>query len=299
MDLKRLRYFAVAAAAGSFHRASARLHVAQPALSRQIRELEEELDVVLFVRSAQGVTLSPAGEVLLAEVERLLPQVELARTRTKRAALGQFGVLRIGFTALAAELRFAIAAFAEARRTIPDVDFRLSLVDSDRQMEALTGGEIDVGLLYRRAPHPPGVAFRDLRTDTYALVVPCGHRLAGRSGLKLAELSEEDIIFVSKSLRPVTYDELMAACLRGGLAPRIILEVNSEAALINMVAEGIAVGFTNSSLEQRRPCEDVVFVAVEDLDIRLQLAAIWLRHRETPAIPLFVDLLLQHWAAAQ
>ena len=298
MDLKRLRYFAIAAAEGSFHRASARLHVAQPALSRQIRELEEELGVVLFVRSAQGVTLSPAGEVLLAEVERLLPQVELARTRTKRAAQGQFGMLRIGFTTLAAELRFAIAAFAEARRTLPDVDFRFSIVDSDRQIEALTGGEIDVGLLYRRAPHPPAAAFRDLRTDTYALAVPSGHRLAGRPSLKLAELRDEDIIFVSKSLRPVTYDELMAACLRGGLAPRIILEVNSEAALINMVAEGIAIGFTNSSLEQRRPSDGVVFVPIDDLEIRLQLAAMWLRHRETPAILMFVDLLVQHWQGA-
>lgn len=297
MELRRLRYFAVAAIEGSFHRASARLHIAQPALSRQIRDLEEELEVVLFVRSAQGVTLSPAGRVLLAEVERLLPQVELAKTRTRRAAMGQFGLLRIGFTPLAAELRFTIAAFAQARRTNPDVDFRLSLVDSDRQVEALVSGEIDVGLLYRRSPHPPGMAFQDLRTDTYSLVVPSGHPFASRRGLRLAELSEEDIIFVSKSLRPVTYNELMTACLRGGLSPRVILEVNSEAALLNMVAEGIAVGFTNSSLEQRRPRDGVVFVTLDDLDIQLQLAAIWERNRETPAILLFVDLLVQHLSA--
>ncbi|MGB8364548.1 MAG: LysR family transcriptional regulator [Rhizomicrobium sp.] len=299
MELRHLRYFAMAAAEGSFHRASLRLNVAQPALSRQIRDLEEELDVPLFVRSAQGVKLSPAGEVFLTEVKRLLTQIELARTRTKRAAMGQFGLLRIGFTMLAAEFRFAMAAFGDARRSMPDVDFRLSLINSDHQMEALMNGEIDVGLLYRREPHPPGTVYRDLRIESYKLIVPSGHPLTTRSRVKLADLRDENMAFVSPTLRPATYSEMMGACVRSGLTPRIVLEVDNEAILINLVAEGIVIGFVNSSLSERRPTPGVTFVTIEDLDVPLHLAAMWQRDRETTAITHFVDLLVEHMEADQ
>lgn len=299
MELRHLRYFAMAAAEGSFHRASLQLNVAQPALSRQIRDLEEELDVPLFVRSAQGVKLSPAGEVFLTEVKRLLTQIELARTRTKRAAMGQFGLLRIGFTMLAAEFRFAMAAFGDARRSMPDVDFRLSLINSDHQMEALMNGEIDVGLLYRREPHPPGTVYRDLRIESYKLIVPSGHPLTTRSRVKLADLRDENMAFVSPTLRPATYSEMMGACVRSGLTPRIVLEVDNEAILINLVAEGIVIGFVNSSLSERRPTPGVTFVTIEDLDVPLHLAAMWQRDRETTAITHFVDLLVEHMEADQ
>ncbi len=299
MELRHLRYFAMAAAEGSFHRASLRLNVAQPALSRQIRDLEEELDVPLFVRSAQGVKLSPAGEVFLTEVKRLLTQIELARTRTKRAAMGQFGLLRIGFTMLAAEFRFAMAAFGDARRSMPDVDFRLSLINSDHQMEALMNGEIDVGLLYRREPHPPGTVYRDLRIESYKLIVPSGHPLTTRSRVKLADLRDENMAFVSPTLRPATYSEMMGACVRSGLTPRIVLEVDNEAILINLVAEGIVIGFVNSSLSERRPTPGVTFVTIEDFDVPLHLAAMWQRDRETTAITHFVDLLVEHMEADQ
>jgi DNA-binding transcriptional LysR family regulator len=294
MELRRLRYFAVAAAEGSFHRASARLHIAQPALSRQIRDLEDELGVTLFARSAKGVKLSPAGEVLLAQVERLLPQIELAKSQTKRAAMGQFGLVRIGFTSAVAELRFAIAAFAEARKTMPDVDFRLSLIDSDRQLDALSAGEIDLGILYRRGPLPSTMRYRDLRTDRYKLAMPKGHRLSGKSSVKLIDLRDEDLIFPSRTLQPITYNEMMAACLNGDLVPRIVLEVNSVMVSMNIVAEGIALTFVNSSIEKSRTTDDVVFCPIEDLDIPLQLAAMWERKRETPATLHFTDLLVQH-----
>jgi LysR family transcriptional regulator, benzoate and cis,cis-muconate-responsive activator of ben and cat genes len=297
MELRHLRYFAIAATEGSLHRASARLNVAQPALSRQIRDLEEDLGVPLFVRSARGVKLSPAGEVLLAEVRRLLPQLELARTRTQRAAQGEFGLLRIGFTTLAAEFRFAMAAFADARRSMPDVDIRLSLINSDLQTDALMSGEIDVGLLYRREPYPPELTYRDLRIDKYLLLVPTGHSLTKRARVRLADLRDENMAFPSPSLRPATYNEQMTACLRGGLTPHVILEHDSEAIMLNLVAEGIAIGFANSSVRERRPTQGVALLTIEDLDMPLHLAAMWRRDRETPAIPHFIDLLLQHMGA--
>jgi DNA-binding transcriptional LysR family regulator len=293
MDLKRLNYFAVVAREGSFHRAAARLNIAQPALSRQVRELEQDLDAQLLIRSTQGVRLSPAGEALLAEVDRLLPQVDLARERTKRAAQGQFGMLRIAFTQVAADSRSAIAAVAEARRAMPDVDFRLSIMRSEDQLKELEADRIDVGLLYRRGPLEAHLAHRDLRTDRYVLAVADDHRLAGRKSVRLRELRHEEFVFPPPAGWPVSYGEWMVACQRAGFAPNIVIEAQSEMMFLNIVAEGLAIGFANSSLGQRRPFEGVTYVELGDLDLPLHLAALWKRDRETAAVRRIVDLLAQ------
>jgi DNA-binding transcriptional LysR family regulator len=299
MDLRRLRYFAAVAEEGGFHRASERLNVAQPALSRQIRDLEQELDVVLFVRSSKGVRLSPAGEVLLREVRRLLPEIEQAKTRTQRAAMGQFGMLRVGFTTVAAELPFAMRAFAEARRVMPEVEYRLTLVNSDDQADALDRGEIDLGVLYRRPPHPPEFAYRDLRTDRYSLLVPSDHRLTKQERVLLADLRGEDMILGSPAARPISYAEILNACRAAGLNPRKVLEVDSESIVMNMVAAGVAISFWNSALAENRRVEGVTCLSVDDLDVELQLAAMWHRSRETPAVLRFVDLLCRHLALSR
>lgn len=165
MDLRSLRYFATIAQEGSFQRASMQLHIAQPALSRQIRNLEEDLGVSLFARSTTGVKLTPAGQVLLAEVKELLARVELATSKTQRAALGQFGLIQIAFTSVIAEVRPTVAAVAAIRREMPEVDFRLHLVNAEEQVNLIQSGEIDVGVSYRFPPHPAGLVFRDLRVE--------------------------------------------------------------------------------------------------------------------------------------
>jgi DNA-binding transcriptional LysR family regulator len=302
MKLVQLRYFVTATDEGSIHRASTRLNISQPALSRQIRELEEELGAALFVRTVQGVTLSPAGEVLIEEARRLLAQCERAMSRTKRAAKGQFGTLRVGYTMIAAELRFAVSAFAELQRAQPELECRLNLINSDQQFEALANGEIDVGIMYRREPRPPELMYKDLRVDRYMLLVRCDHPLTRRPAVRLADLQGERMAFVSPRAWPATHQELMAACLKGGLTPNIALEFDrteSEAVMINLAAEGIAVSLANSTLSERGRMEGVSFLEVEDLDLPLHFAAIWRRGRETPALLHFVDYLSRHMASGK
>jgi DNA-binding transcriptional LysR family regulator len=294
MDFKKLRYFAVTAQEGSFHRASMKLRIAQPALSRQIRDLEDEIGARLFIRSSQGVTLARAGEVLLAEVERLLPQIELAKETARRAGLGQYGVLRIGLSTVVAEMRFAIAAIAEAGRRNPDVDYRLSVVTSDHQVPALERGDLDLGLHYRRAPLPANMKYRDLLVDKYVLAVPKGHRLIAQSKVWLRDLEGEELIFASRATRPVTHDELLRACLKGGLSPRIAPQFEGEEIMLNLVSQGMALAFFNSAMSRRRSFDDVAFLPIEDLDITLTLAAMWNADRETPAIHDLIDLLIEH-----
>lgn len=294
MDFKKLRYFAVAATEGSFHAASAKLHVAQPALSRQIRYLEEEIGADLFIRYARGVRLSRAGAVLLAEVQRLLPQIELAKDMARRAAIGQFGVLRIGLSNIIAQMRFAIAAIADAGRTNSELDYRVSMISSDHQIAALEIGDIDIGLLYRRGKLPPNLRYRDLRIDHYALAVPDGHRLTRLPEVTLADIGDEKMLFVSRTQWPLTHEELMRAWMSAGLMPNIVLELEGEDAMWHMVAEGMALGIFNSAMGARRPNEGVTFLRVADLAVPLNLAAIWNGDQENPAIDHFVDLVSIH-----
>lgn len=294
MDLRKLRHFAVAAAEGSLHRAAVKLCIAQPALSRQIRDLEDEVGAKLFVRSSQGVKLSQAGEILLAEVERLLPQIELAKETARRAGQGQFGVLRIGLTTAVAEMRFAISAIAEAGRRNSDVDYRLSVVTSDHQVPALEHGDLDLGLHYRRMPLPPNMKYRDLLTDTYVLAVPENHRLTHQPKVRLADLEHEELIFASRATRPTTHDELLRACLKGGLSPRMAPQFEGEEIMLNLVSQNMALAFFNSAMSRRRKLEGVIFLPIEDLDITLTLTAMWNADRETPAIHALIDLMVEH-----
>ncbi len=294
MELRHLRYFAVVSEAGSFHRASTILRVAQPALSRQIRDLEEELGTPLLVRSVKGVKLSPAGRVLLAEAKGLLAGADFALTRTRRAALGQFGVVRIAYTSLIAEFRFAMAAFAQARRLLPDIDFHLSIEYSEDQLSALLAGKIDVGLLHRRVPFPPEIAYRTLRVDAYRLVVPDDHPLTRIDNLRLADLARYDMAFVSYAGSPVFHTEVMSACLKGGLSPKIVVDFSSEAIFLNLVSEGIAIGFAHASLRERRPTTGLTYLTVNDLDFALDMSIAWDGRVENPAIMQFIDLMLQY-----
>jgi DNA-binding transcriptional LysR family regulator len=297
VDLRRLRYFIGIAEHGGFHRAAAQLNIAQPALTRQIRELEQELGVSLLIRSVQGVTLSPAGEVLLAEVKRLLPQIEMAANKTKRAALGQFGLVRIAFSERISELRRAVAAFSETRRLLPDVDFHLSTINSDDQMKALVAGDIDVGVLFRPPPYPHRVQHRHLRTYYCKLLVNKGHPLTKMSRVRLSDLQSFDMAMVARSVAPVTHSEMLAAFARGGLSPKITFEVNSEATLVNLVEVGIAIGLADPTLIERHTVKNSILLDIVDFEYPVHLVVLWHKDRETPAILKFADQLSKRFEA--
>jgi len=294
MDLRHLRTLAAVVETGSFHQAAARLRIAQPALSRQIRDLEDQLGVPLLVRSSRGVTMSPAGESLYRDACLLLRHAEEAEIRARRVASGEYGSLRIAYTSLVAEMRSSVAAFAQMRRERPELHCELTMVNSDHQIEKIVERQIDVGVFYRRPPLPEGLRYRDLRIDRYMLLVPVDHPLAKRKAVRLADLRDVPMLFGSPSTRPLTRKEMWSACVKAGFEPRIAMEADNESIGLNLVAEGIAVAFFNGSLAERRPNAGVAYLEIEDFDVPLHLAAIWRADQETAAIERFVTILAEH-----
>src|SRR5262245_19269778 len=156
MELRHLRYFLAVAEELHFGRAAARMHIVQPALSRQIRNLEDEIEVRLFERDRRRVVLTEAGGVFLDDVKRLLEQLESAVDAARRATRGERGTLRIAYVPAVAFtwLPEIVRAF---RQRLPDVDVRLQETHPARQVQALLSGRVDVG--FARGPiYEPALA---------------------------------------------------------------------------------------------------------------------------------------------
>src|SRR6202050_1350877 len=148
MELRHLRYFMAVGEEQHYGRAARRLRVAQPALSRQIQDLEEEIGFDLFERLPRGVKLSAAGKLFLEDVRRLLQEVNEAVVRAGRVALGHSGTLRVGFTENASWQGVVPESFRRFRELHPDAELQLQPFSSLEQLDAIRSGRVDAGFVF-------------------------------------------------------------------------------------------------------------------------------------------------------
>jgi DNA-binding transcriptional LysR family regulator len=240
MELRHLRYFRAVAEERHFGRAAARLHMAQPPLSQQIRQLEEELGVTLLRRSTRRVELTAAGEAYLARVRDILASVDAAGEEAQRLDAGLEGRLVVGCVGSATYS--LLPALARAlHEELPRVDFAFRgemLVPE--QVTALHAGTIDLGLL--RPPFDEGgLRVRQLRRERLIVALPDGHRLAARSRLRVGDLEEEDLIVHAGQGRSVMYDAVLGLCRSAGFEPRVRHEVAETSTLVTFVAAGLGI----------------------------------------------------------
>jgi DNA-binding transcriptional LysR family regulator len=288
MELRHLRYFEAVAECENFRRAAARLHVAQPALSRQIHALERMLGVELFERQPRGTRLSPAGQAFLDDVRHILADVERAKERACRVAEGKIGTIRVGLNEIAARQSYLPGFFHSARCQFPEIDIRLILLSSQLQLEALGAGRIDAGFLFHRPIEDDELQAIGIDDDDHVIALPRSHPLASRPGLHLADLTNEPFIMMSQQANRVLYGRLMAACVAGGLVPRQVHEANNEYVIVNLVAAGVGLAFLNRSFGSL-PSRDVILRNVDDLSVPVNLEFVWRRDNRLPALARFIE----------
>jgi DNA-binding transcriptional LysR family regulator len=201
VDMRLLRYFAAVAAEGNLTRAAARLFVSQPALTKQIKQLEAQLDVELFIRSRSGMALTQAGSVLADQVPDLLAGWDAALRRTKAAASRAARVLRVGFIASAAN-EATQQIIGEFTRRRPGWRVEMRQADWSHPTAGLADGEVDAALL--RLPFPGQDAFNVevLLTEPRWVALPESHRLAASERIAFADLRDEPFIWTSRSPAP-------------------------------------------------------------------------------------------------
>jgi DNA-binding transcriptional LysR family regulator len=251
VELRHLRYFVAVAEELHFGRAAARLHIAQPPLSRQIRDLEQEVGAELFVRGTRGVELTAAGRAFLGEVRQVLAQAERALRAAQRASRGETGRLRVGFVEAATYSGTLARVLGVFRQDVPDVSLGLFELDSLEQAEALREGRIDVGIVHS----PPPDAHRWLRVervfeDRLVAALPRAHPLAARPHLALGDFAAEPFVFFPRFTGPTLYDHLIAACRSAGFSPRVVQEAAGWSTLAALVAAGVGVSFAPRSVAQ-------------------------------------------------
>ena len=291
MELRHLRYFVAVAEELNFGRAAERLRIAQPPLSRQIRDLEREVGAALFERVPRGVELTPAGRAFLPEARLTLAQAERAQRTAQRAAHGETGRLRVGFVEAATHSGILPDVLSFFRAHLPSVGLSLFELDPLRQAEAFQDGRIDIGILHS----PPLDAARWLRVEPiYAepviLALPKTHAMAGRSRLALASLADESFVGFPRVVAPEIYDDIIAACRRAGFSPRIVQEATGWHTLASLVSAGVGVGVVPRSIAEFQQA-GVVYRSVRALDVEMSLAAVWKRSERSPIRERFVAAL--------
>lgn len=290
MELRHLRSFAVTAELEHFGRAATRLGIVQPALSKQMRELEAFLGTPLFTRLPRGVRLTTAGRAFLDDTQKLLRSVELAAERARAVGRGQAGHLRIGFVDTALYHSELPRLFERFRHLHPGVQLELLQHPSRIQGEMLRQGELDVAFLFHRPAQFPALATRGLAREAILLAVPRRHRLARRRTVGLGELRDEAFVWIPRALSPPFHEAVFAACQRCGFTPHIVQEGETDLTILSLVAAGVGLSFCVASAAHRKPRE-VALIPISNLGLTMHLEAAWRTDHTNPALPHFLELL--------
>ncbi|MBD8868021.1 LysR substrate-binding domain-containing protein [Nocardioides donggukensis] len=240
MELRHLRYYVAVAEQRHFGRAAERLHMAQPPLSQQIRQLEAELGVTLLSRTTRKVDLTPAGSAYLERAREILAAVDAAGDEANRIAAGRTGRLMVGCVGSATYS--LLPALAKALRTeLPDVDFgfRGEMLSPD-QAAALRDGTLDLALL-RRLPDSSDLAMSEVRRERLLVAIPQEHRYAHRRRLRVPELAGEGLIIHAGGGRSAMNSLVHELFEAADLEVEVVHEVAETSTLVTFVAAGLGL----------------------------------------------------------
>lgn len=288
MELRDLRYFVAVAEALHFRQAAERLHITQPALSRQIHALEAELDVQLFHRSKRSVKLTLAGQTFLEEARQILRHAEQAVLTTQRTARGEMGKLRLSFTPSA--LRGIVPEIVRGfRDRYPDVQLTMTERCTQDQVEAFLAHQLDVGFLYPPIDNTL-LTTTPLRTETLVVALPQDHPLALHTSLKLSDLANEPFILHPRQEGPHLHDHIVSLCQQAGFRPQIIQEAVASQTRIGLVAAGMGITLIPETLkDQEVPA--VIYRNLQGVALSLQLAIARRSDDFSPVVQHFFQLV--------
>jgi len=261
MELRHLRYFVAVAEERNFTRAAERLHIAQPPLSRQIQQLEEDLGVALIEKGSRPLKLTEAGQFFLAHAKPLLDQVRDLKAMTQRVGKLE-RTLSVGFVAstLYGLLPDIIRRYRERH---PEVEVTLHEMTTVEQLKALKEGRIDVGF-GRIKSEDPSIRRIRLRDERMVVALPSGHRLAERKeGVRLRDLIHEPLLVYPKAPRPSFADQVLAAFSEANLTPDHVTEVRELQIAMGLVAAGQGISIVPESVLGMHH-RNVVYLPIED-----------------------------------
>jgi DNA-binding transcriptional LysR family regulator len=285
MELRHLRALVAVADERHFGRAARKLHISQPPLSYQIKQLEREVGGQLFSRTTHGVTLTHVGRTFLDEARKVLSQSDRAMAEVQRAMRGESGSVSVGFVVplINGVLPPILQLFHER---FPGAQVVLSECSTPSGLTALSAAELDVALVF--APLDDYASAETIFRDSWMVALPSRHRLVARKVVRREDLREESILMVPRRVRPVLFDRTISWFNEGKITPHIVQEIPTIHGLLGLVACGVGVCFLPRSCQGLR-CDGVVYRALADQPPPLEVAIAWRSDSTSPLVSGFLS----------
>lgn len=250
MELRHIRYFLAVAEESNFTRAAQRLGIGQPPLSQQIRDLENEIGAQLFHRVPHGAELTEAGRAFYEIAAGIVTDAERAKGAAQRAARGEIGRLRVGFTGSSAFSPWVPGLIREYRRTYPEIDVDLVEFNSQKLMARMKRDELDIAVIRPGLADPEDLKLCRFPDEPMVIALPAAHHLTEQPTAPLVALQDEPFVFYPRTIGLGLYDEVFTVCHRAGFTPRVVQEAPQIASVVNLVAAEMGVSIVPGPMAQ-------------------------------------------------
>lgn len=285
--MRHLRYFVAVAELLHFGRAAAQLGIAQPSLSHQIRQLEDELQTTLLQRTKRRVRLTEAGRLFAEQAREILAHADRAAVIARRAHVGEVGRLRVG-VADWMDVGNIVRTISRLHERQPATSVDLRTLSTPLQIAALQEERLDVGFV-RPTGGEPFLASELLVTEPFIVALPKAHRLASATRLATAALADESHILVPRDALPIFYDLALKVCRDAGFVPHVRDEVEHPDLVLRLVASGVGVALV-PAWARKLPRQGVVFRALHPSPSVLHTAVAWRRDNVSPILDGFLQV---------
>ncbi|HEY4052001.1 MAG TPA: LysR family transcriptional regulator [Acidobacteriaceae bacterium] len=246
MELRQIRSFLSIAETLHFGRTAELIHLSQPALSLQIRALEEEVGVRLFDRNRRKTTLTAAGLAFRDDAAAAVSQLDQAIRRARLAANGKLGLLRIGFISTAGS-EIVPNIIRRFRESNPEVEFSLRNILTTDQIQMLAAGSLDIGFLRLPIGEHPELEVVEIHREPFVVVTPLSHKLAKRKKVSLHELSGQKFVMYERSYAPGFHDVIFGMLRDAGVVPNVCQTAGQMPTLISLVDSGMGISILPAS----------------------------------------------------
>lgn len=285
MELRHLLYFKTVAEELHFRNAAAKLFISQPPLSRQIRELEEELGAKLFERNNKRVSLTPAGQYFKKQVDEIFTGLNESKQMVRKLHENLSGELNIGYISSTYHIHL-METLKEMRSVFPFLSVKLFEIPTVKQVKALEEGKLDIGIL--RAPVvSEKLSVMTLFNDPFVLAVPQDDYLNNPALYSGVNLFRQPFIFFNRDYAPVYYQKLLEICQRLSFIPEITHEANNVHSILRLVEHGAGVSILPESLKKQFPDLKIKYIALADSTVTTEVV---LAHKspENEAVSWFI-----------
>ncbi len=289
LELRHFNYFLAVAEELHYRKAAEKLCISQPGLSRQINQMEEILDVKLFVRSKRKVVLTAAGEYLKGEMEFILNHLDVTKKQLKHISDGNFGEVRIGF--LGSAMQEVIPdLLIGLKENFPGIKSSLEELSNTAQMNAVMRDKLDMGFV-RMARVPDGVNIQPVYTDTFSVVLPELYPMLTREFKDVGQLAEENFILFAQDYSPLYFDTVMSICEDAGFTPKVSHKSVHAQTIFKLVENNLGIAIVPTSLQYGFQMK-VKFIELRNIPQRAILSVVWKEDNRNPALRHCINMLL-------